>query len=434
MRCRRERPRVNTESPRSPRDTARVVRFPEIAMSYFRPILSAALVAALAPASVLAQASTSAPKAVERIEIIAPEQPVFVGTALKLEARVWTKGSTVPDSGARVFWDASNLTGAWVTDNGTVLLFEPGELTISARSGSASASRRIFVRPNQVERVEITGEPTGPVRVGETVTFAATLTGKWREAVKGAQPNWAVAVGSDATYGTAARITPDGRFTATAPGAYTVLAEMNGRADIAQVIVRDPSAQAPARSTDVDPARRVEIPEPATRPYAGTTIPMRAVVRSLVTRDASSGARIRWTSSDPSVASIAPNGALALHRPGRTTITADHEGEIATRDIRVLPNPAGRIVLRSNTRDAAPGATVLLHADIWAPGAQLIRDARPNIAVIAHDATEADVIPAVDGEGRFVPAKAGVYTVIAEIGGLASQTTITVRDPAFGRR
>jgi hypothetical protein len=161
---------------------------------------------------------------------------------------------------------------------------------------------------------------------------------------------------------------------------------------------------------------------------------MRAVVRSLVTREESSGARIRWSSSDPSVASIAANGALVLHRPGRTTIRAEHEGESATRDIRVLPNPAGRIVLRSNTRDAAPGATVLLHADIWAPGAQLIRDARPNIAVIAHDAADEDIIPAVDGEGRFVPAKAGVYTVIAEIGGLASQTTITVRDPAFGRR
>ena len=402
-------------------------------MAYLRH-LAAATIACLAPSTALAQAAAPAPKAVERIEIVAPEHPVFVGTALRLDAKVWTKGSPRPDSSARVFWEASRLTAAWVTDSGTVLLFEPGEITISARSGSASATRRIFVRPNQVERVEITGEPTQTINVGDTVTFSAALIGKWREAVKGAQPNWAVAVGSDATYGSGARITADGRFTATSPGAYTVLAEMNGRADIAQVIVRDPAARMRAPSGDVDPARRVEIPEPPARPYAGTTIPMRAVVRSLVTREESSGARIRWSSSDPSVASIAENGALALHRPGRTTLTAEHEGERATREIRVLPNPAGRIVLRSNTRDAAPGATVLLHADIWAPGAQLVRDARPNIAVIAHDAGEEDVIPGVDGEGRFVPAKAGVYTVIAEIGGLASQTTITVRDPAFGHR
>ena len=402
-------------------------------MSYLRPLIAAAALA-LAPALAFAQASTPALKPVERIEIVVPDHPVFVGTALKLGAQVWMKGSTVPDPAARVFWEASNLTGAWVTDSGTVLLFEPGEITISARSGSVATARRIFVRPNQVEKVEIAGEPDAAVGVGDTVRFSASLTGKWREAVKGAQPNWAVAVGSDATYGTAARITPDGRFTATAPGAYTVVAEMNGRADIAQVIVRDPAARKPANTGDADPARRVEIPAPSSRPYAGTTVPMRAIVRSLVTRQPSSGAHIRWSSSDPTVASIAADGALALHRPGRTTITADHEGERATREIRVLPNPAGRIVLRSNTRDAAPGATVLLHADIWAPGAQLIRDARPNIAVIAHDAAEGDVIPGVDGEGRFVPAKAGVYTIIAEIGGMASRTTITVRDPAFGRR
>lgn len=393
-----------------------------------------AILLVLAPAPAAAQAPAGKPVAVERVEIVAPEHPVFVGTALRLEARVWVKGRATPDSSARVFWDASDLTAAWVTDSGTVLLFEPGEIRISARSGSASTSRTIFVRPNEVERVEIAGEPAGPIRVGDTVAFSAALSGKWREAVRGAKPNWAVAVGSDATYGTAARITPDGRFTATAPGAYTVVAEMNGRADIAQVIVRDRAARPAARQADLDPARRVEIPEPPARPYAGTTIPMRAVVRSLVTHDVSSGARIRWTSSDPSVASIAADGALALHRPGRTVVTADHEGERATRDIRVLPNPAGRIVLRSNTRDAAPGATVLLQTDIWAPGAQLIRDARPNMAVIAHDAAEGDVIPGVDGAGRFVPAKAGVYTVIAEIGGLASRTTITVRDPAFGSR
>ena len=402
-------------------------------MSCLRPVVAAVL-ACFVAGPAFAQESASVPKPVERIEIVAPEHPVLVGTAIKLEARVWMKGSATPDSNARVFWEASNLTGAWVTDNGTVLLFEPGDITISARSGSVSTSRRIFVRPNMVERVEIAGEPAAPVNVGDTVAFSAVLTGKWREAVKGAQPNWAVAVGSDATYASAARITPDGRFTAAAPGAYTVVAEMNGRADIAQIIVREPAGATPARSGDADPARRVEIPEPPARPYAGTTLPMRAVVRSLVTRQPSSGAKIRWTSSDPTVASIAANGALALHRPGRTTITADHEGERAAREIRVLPNPAGRIVLRSNTRDAAPGATVLLHADIWAPGAQLIRDARPNIAVIAHDLAEGDVVPGVDGEGRFVPAKAGVYTIIAEIGGLASQTTITVRDPAFGRR
>lgn len=401
-------------------------------MFQLRPLL-AVLCLAAAPAPALAQAASQKPIAVERVEIIAPDHPVFVGTALKLEARVWVKGSTSPDSTVRVFWDASDVTAAWVTDSGTVLLFEPGEITISARSGSASARRRIFVRPNEVERVEIAGEPTGPISVGDTVAFSAALTGRWREAVRGAQPNWAVAVGSGATYGTAARITSDGRFTASAPGAYTVLAEMNGRADIAQVIVRDPAARQP-RPTDLAPARRVEIPEPTARAYAGTTIPMRAVVRSLVTRDLSSGAHIRWTSSDPGVASIAPDGALALHRPGRTVITAEHEGERATREIRVVPNPAGRIVLRTNTRDAAPGATVLLQSDVWAPGAQLIRDARPNVAVIAHDAGKDDVIPGVDGEGRFVPAKAGVYTIIAEMGGLASRTTITVRDPAFGRR
>ena len=64
-----------------------------------------------------------------------------MGTALKLDAKVWTKGSSAPDSTARVFWEASKLTAAWVTDSGTVLLFEPGEITTADGSvGMSSAT------------------------------------------------------------------------------------------------------------------------------------------------------------------------------------------------------------------------------------------------------------------------------------------------------
>lgn len=403
-------------------------------MNQIRPfVATAALAAAIIPSAVHAQLIDTL-RPVQRVEIVMPERQAFVGTALHLDARVYTKGDTAPDASARVFWEASNLTGAWVTDSGTVLLFEPGEISIVARSGSVSSTRRIVVKENPVTRVTISGAPSAPIAVGDTIAFSAALAGKWGEAIHGAQPNWAISLGSDATYGTGARVTADGRFHALQPGAYTVVAEMNGHADVAQVIVREAAGFRPAHLADVDPARRIEIASPIARAYAGTTLPLRAVVRSLVTGDPAYGALVTWTSSDPSVASIAADGALALRRPGRTVVTADHAGEKATRVIRVESNPAGRIVLHSDTRDAAPGATVLLRTDIWAPGARVILDARPNIAVIAHDAAPGDVVPGVDGEGRFVPAKSGVYTVIAEMGGLASRTTITVRDPAFGRR
>ena len=404
-------------------------------MPNFRPIAASLLVAlAVAPGAASAQSSPPLPPAVERIEIIAPQGQAYVGTALKLGSRVWVKGSKTPDSTARVFWESSNLTGAWITGGGTILLYEPGDVNVVARSGSVVATQRISVKPNPVARVEIRGAPAAPVKVGDTVALSAVLTGRWRDAVLSAQPNWAVAVGSDATYGTGANISPDGRFTAAHPGAYTIVAEMNGFADIAQVIVVAPPAAPAPRSADLDPARQVEIPEPDARAYAGTTLPLRAVVRAVGERQPTFGARITWTSSDPSVASIAADGALALHKPGRTVVTADNEGVTATRTIRVYPNPAGRIVLRTNTRDAEPGTTVLLQTDIWAPGAEQIRDARPNIAVIAHDAAAGDITPAVDGDGRFVPPKAGVYTIIAEMNGRASTTTITVRDSAFGAR
>ena len=404
-------------------------------MQLTRPFVAFMLAALSAdPATVGAQSTAELPREVERIQIIAPEGQVFVGTALALDARVWTKGSPTPDTAARVFWESSNLTGAWITEGGTVLLFEPGDLTVVARSGSVVATRRISVKPNPVSAVRIKGGRSRSIAVGDTVTFQATLTGRWGDVVPNAQPNWAVAVGSDATYGTTARISPDGRFTATQPGAFTIVAEMNGAAGIAQVVVREKLATPHVRPVDLDPARRVEIPEPEAAPYAGTTLPLRAVVRSVGERHPVQGARITWTSSDPAVASVADDGALSLHAPGRTVVTADNEGVKSTRTIRVLQNPAGRIVLRTNTRDAEPGSTVLLQTDIWAPGAQLVRDARPNIAVVAHDARPGDFTPGVDREGRFVPPRDGVYTIIAEMNGLASRTTITVRDAALGPR
>lgn len=83
---------------------------------------------------------------------------------------------------------------------------------------------------------------------------------------------------------------------------------------------------------------------------------------------------IEWSSSDATVASVAPNGVLTATTVGTATITARANGVAGTSSVTVLPGVVARLVIRTQPSGASAGAALLTSPLIE------LRDAAGNLA------------------------------------------------------
>jgi hypothetical protein len=407
-------------------------------MSRISFLLALAGAALLAPRNAEAQRAAAPaspardlPVPVRAIEIGDLRWAPYVGTTLQLTARRLLEGASAPDSAGDVYWSASDLTAASITPSGMLMLFDRGRLTITAKSGAAQAEREVEVLPNPVVGVAIRGARSAAV--GDTVHLSAELTDRGGEAVRDARPSWGVVLTSEAAEVDDASIDGEGRFVAGRPGVYIVVTEMNGHAAQAAITVRAAAERVASYEAERPlPLVRLWIEAPQHAPYVGTTLALRAVARRAGGRPEDADVRVRWSSSDTSIALVGDDGIVALRKPGRVRIVAESEGVRDERSITVAHNPAARLVLRTARRDPQPGDTVQLRTDIWARGGVPVRDARVNYAVLAL--TEEAPAAAVVQGGRFVARRPGVYLVVAELGGLSSRAMITVHAPGMQAR
>ena len=388
--------------------------------------LLSGLVLVLGPLSSLpaqqpvAESSTDA---TGRIEIAEPAYGAYVGSTLDMKAAVWTTGSSVTSTRAGLKWQSSDVLTAWITDDGTLTLFKPGMVTLTATHGKISASTTIEVLPNPAEKLEISGDAQAEVRVGTPIRLNTRVTAAAGLVVADARVNYAVAAGDLLRTPTAAQITDDGVFTATEPGVYTVVAEFGGVADHLTMLIGQPGVVSAPAANDV---RSVDIAAGDYDAYVGTAIPLRATVFRKSQKTPVAQPRLHWRSSNEDVARVAPNGVVVFEAPGRVTITVEHGVKTAAHTFTVSRNPAARLVLSTNVRDVFPGDTVPLKTEIWARGAEMVRGARVNYGVIARS-TDAIGGATVLENGSFVATRPGVYTIVAEFGGLADTRTLMVQ-------
>ena len=359
-----------------------------------------------------------------RIEIAEPAYGTYVGSTLDMAAAVWTTGASVTSPRAGLRWQSSDVLTAWITDEGTLTLFKPGTVTLTASFGKIAASTTIEVLPNPARKLEISGDAQAEVRVGTPIRLNTRVTGDGGQVVADARVNYAVAAGDLLRTPGAAHVTDDGVFTAREPGVYTVIAEFGGVADHLTMLIGQPGIVPTAAGTDV---RSVDITAAGDYDaYVGTTIPLRATVYRKGEKTPVAQPRLHWRSSNEDVARVAPNGVVVFEAPGRVTITVEHGTKATSRTFTVARNPAAKLVLSTNVREVFPGDTVMLKTDIWARGAELVRGARVNYGVIART-SEAVGGATVLEDGSFVATRPGVYTIVAEFGGLADTRTIMVQ-------
>ncbi|HEU4564036.1 MAG TPA: hypothetical protein VFS05_05295 [Gemmatimonadaceae bacterium] len=326
-----------------------------------------------------------------------------------------------------VLWLSSRADMAFVSEHGALVLLAPGPVTLEAHARGKTRELRLDVKANPVERVELTTDERATVRTGDTVRISAELLAPGGERVTDARVHFAIA-SRGLLAAPAATVSEDGLFVAREPGLYTVIAAC-GRAAAAVTIAVESRqgryAAAPA------PAGDITIEGPRYEALVGTALPLRAEVSG------AGGARdipVVWHSSQPNVAQVDDRGVVIFQQPGRVTITAEAGARRASRSFVVRDEGAAHMALSVDGGDTRVGDAVRLHDELWQPGGHPVRRVRTNYGVVAQG-SETPVNAAAISEDRvFTAREPGTYTIIAEFGGRAEQTTIVVRPRAASAR
>ncbi len=365
-----------------------------------------------------------------RIEIADLAYGAYVGSTLDLAAAIWAPGTSARGSRSGIRWESSDVLTAWVTDEGTLTLFKPGRVTLTASQGALQASQTIEILPNPAMKLKLSGDAQAEVRVGTPIRLNARVTGEGGQVIDDARVNFALGAGDLLRNPNAARITDDGVFTAEEPGVYTVIAEFGSVADHLTMLIGRPGVTTEPAANDV---RSVTIEAGVFQAYVGTAIPLAARVMRKGEKAPMTNPRLHWESSNDDVAWVAPNGVVVFTGPGRVRITASHGTRAATHFFVVNRNPAARLVMPGTAREAYVNDTVKVTTEIWARGGELVRGPRVNYGVISRSPGTQGAAT-VRENGFFSATHPGVYTIIAEFGGLADTRTVIVLPRAIADR
>ena len=377
-----------------------------------------------------ATAGSTMAAATGRIEIADLEFGAYVGSTLDMAAVVWGQGASTAGGESAMRWESSDVLTAWITDEGTLTLFKPGRVTVTVTRGSLKASREIEILPNPARKLNLSGDAQAEVRVGTPIRLRTRVLGDEGRVIDDARVNYAVAAGDLLRNPNAARITDDGVFTAEEPGVYTVVAEFGGVADHLTMLIGRPGVTTAPAAADVSD---VEIEDVRYQAFVGTALPLEARVTRKGAKEPMVHPRLHWESSNDDVAWVAPNGVVVFEAPGRVTITVAHGTRTASRTFMVGRNPAARLVLGTNVREVYVADTVKLTTEVWARGAEMVRAPRVNYGVISRSPETGGAATVLEN-GSFVATKPGVYTVVAEFGGLADTRTIMVLPRSMAER
>lgn len=177
---------------------------------------------------------------------------------------------------------------------------------------------------------------------------------------------------------------------------------------------------------------QIKLEQPRYSPLVGTSIPLSATVWKRGGRYPDAAPDIAWTSSNPSVASVAANGTIALLRPGVATVTASNGGARASLRLVARHSRAARITLRPDRTQVRTGDVVHLNPHAFDSAGRSIRGARINVAVSAVNPLSGPAPAVTFDDGTFVAQEPGVYTVVAALGGAVATTTIAARSREVG--
>ncbi len=169
------------------------------------------------------------------------------------------------------------------------------------------------------------------------------------------------------------------------------------------------------------PVARVEIDEPAFGPYVGGSFELMG--RVITTHDTEhSQAVIGWSSGDPDVAAITPDGTITFNKPGRVEIHGVAEGVEELRVIDVLPNPVANVSMQLESTAVRTGDVMRPVVRVEDRGGRPLTDVYVEYSIEA--AGELQGVAAAYEDGAYVVERPGDYRLIATAGGRSAAIAV----------
>ncbi|MFI5310415.1 MAG: Ig-like domain-containing protein [Gemmatimonadales bacterium] len=244
------------------------------------------------------------------------------GAEAALAVEVLTERLT-PIPKATVRWSSdAPLVAQVLTTTGVVYAEHAGSARIRAESGTASAVMTVTVIDPDANVAAAVAIQTGPrtVWMGEALQLSADVENKWGEVVRSLPVTWSSANDGVAT------VTPDGRVQGVAHGTVSITAASGSASSSVSITVFAPGDLRIAGSLVLVPGS-----EAALHVEVVGGVPLVADAYPTV-----------WSSSDPTVASVSPDGTVTGGSMGTATITASTGHGVVRADV-VVRALAGRI-------------------------------------------------------------------------------------------
>jgi len=181
------------------------------------------------------------------------------------------------------------------------------------------------------------------LRITQSRQLSATVRDASGHTLSGRSVTWSTSAPATANVST------DGLVTAVAPGEATVTATSEGKSGTAMVTV----TLVPVAAVEVTPAHSTQ--------YVGTSITLEAVPRDSA-NNALTDRPVTWTSDNPTVATVSPDGVVTAVAAGTAGIAASVEGRSGMAVITVIPIPVARVTVSPPTVTLSVGATADLIA------------------------------------------------------------------------
>jgi hypothetical protein len=249
----------------------------------------------------------------------------------------------------------------------------------------------------------------GEVQVGGSLKFTARALDAAGQPVPNAQINWFVR-------GDIGRVDSTGVFTGGYQGFARVTAVGFIRA--AGFENKQVFGEALVRVNPEPPARIALEPRPS-RVVAGTRLTLVATPYSK--QDDRRTDLVSFTSSNPRVASVTPDGRLRAVAAGRATITAKAGPATEALAVQVLPNTVARVTLEPAAAAVRTGDVVKLAATARDAAGRALSGVAVEWSVEAGSG-----VAQVDPSGAFVAELPGTYTVTASVGGRSADAVVRV--------
>ena len=184
------------------------------------------------PGRVVARATVTVnPLPVARLELGAPEAPVYAGTRVRVAATAFSSERRRDD--AEIAWTSSSPEVATVNDAGLVQGRAPGTAEITATSEGVSSSVGVTVVENPVRSVELDA-PDGPLTVGRVAHLSARALDGSGDVVEDAPVEWSVE-GPHGGMSEEAYLDDTGAFVAEKHGLFRVTAVVGERSATVEV-------------------------------------------------------------------------------------------------------------------------------------------------------------------------------------------------------